>query len=199
MEETSEWELTAGCSRRRPRSGDFLCALWVMGIPHPASSKGRRSSVGCGRDPHLRVRLHNTSGVDKAASLPECSPAQCDAGVRVVAASPGQKLVSAHCPGSPPLPGAEPEDLGRELKILSVRVAQNQHGAHPRARETRHRTVLTAAQHKTPSGRETGDPTGDGRAGSRDTSASGAVATTVSPLIPYPKPPPRLSSRPSRT
>lgn len=63
--ETSEWELTAGCSRRRPRSGDFLCALWVVGIPHPASSKGRRSSVECGRDPHLRVRLHNTVGLTK--------------------------------------------------------------------------------------------------------------------------------------
>lgn len=118
MEETSEWELTAGCSRRRPRSGDFLCALWVVGIP--ASSKGRRSSVELWTRPAPASPLAQHSGVDKAASLPDCSPAQCDAGVRVVAASPGQKLVSAHCPGSPPLPGAGPEDLGRELKILPV-------------------------------------------------------------------------------
>lgn len=45
MEETSEWELTAGCSRRRPRSGDFLCALWVVGIP-PCVEQGQAQLCG---------------------------------------------------------------------------------------------------------------------------------------------------------
>lgn len=108
--------------------------------------------------------LAQHSGVDKAASLPDCSPAQCDAGVRVVAASPGQKLVSAHCPGSPPLPGAGPEGLGRELKILSVREVQNQHGAHPRERETTDTAPCSLPSTKHHQGgrreirRETGEP-----------------------------------------
>lgn len=182
-------------------------SVCTVGGGHPTLRRARAGAAlwSCGRDPHLRVRLHSTVELTKPHP---CQTAARPSATLESASSPRRLGRSWSVPTAQARRRCQVQDLrtsaGAE-DIVRVRGSESTRCSPEGAGDDRHRTVLTA-QHKTPSGRETGDPTGDGRAGSRDTSASGAVATTVSPLIPYPKPPPLavcflccLWARPSRT